>query len=403
MGALASPPNSARSGERRRNPRLKLSSVTYVKLNDGNGGILVNIGTGGLRVQAFAKLDPGQDLVLSFRFFDTDEMLTVTGRTTWLATTGKAAGIRFKDLPAETERRIAEWIASQQIGTNEVPPNVDFPAKSVPAANENRIPPARLPNAPIPSRNDALDPHPGPVNVAAGDPRVRVNVRDGVLSTPETPHVPDLSPPSKKSAEPIHVEMRSPAPTVNSIAVPPEPARPILRAEPARSYELFRGSEQGPQTAPASSLPVISAPSVAVAGSRRRTLLIAGLIACVGAFALILAKGNFARHLEITVFNAKHSFSAISPAPDSEPERAARRRAAVLFLAKIRKMLPGLNDNSLSESSTVNAVSVWTDKQNGFYYCIDSPNFAKLQPGSVETQGEALQRGYQPKLGTYCR
>ena len=49
------------------------------------------------------------------------------------------------------------------------------------------------------------------------------------------------------------------------------------------------------------------------------------------------------------------------------------------------------------------AVKVWTVKQTGFYYCSDSTNYQNLKPGAIMTQGEALQSGYQPKLGGYCQ
>jgi PilZ domain len=47
-------------------------------------------------------------------------------------------------------------------------------------------------------------------------------------------------------------------------------------------------------------------------------------------------------------------------------------------------------------------VLVWTIQRSGFYYCSDSAYFQKLRPGKLVTQLEALQSGYQPKLGGYC-
>ncbi len=45
---------------------------------------------------------------------------------------------------------------------------------------------------------------------------------------------------------------------------------------------------------------------------------------------------------------------------------------------------------------------VWTVQHSGFYYCGDNLNSETPQPGTLMTQGEALQSGYQPKLGSYC-
>jgi len=45
--------------------------------------------------------------------------------------------------------------------------------------------------------------------------------------------------------------------------------------------------------------------------------------------------------------------------------------------------------------------AVWVDKTAGVYYCADSIMFGKTQ-GAYMKQVEALDRGYQPALGTYC-
>jgi hypothetical protein len=45
--------------------------------------------------------------------------------------------------------------------------------------------------------------------------------------------------------------------------------------------------------------------------------------------------------------------------------------------------------------------AVWVDKNSGVYYCADSILFGKTQ-GAYMKQVEALDRGYQPALGTYC-
>ena len=47
------------------------------------------------------------------------------------------------------------------------------------------------------------------------------------------------------------------------------------------------------------------------------------------------------------------------------------------------------------------SAAVWVDKTSGVYYCADSVMFGKTQ-GAYMKQVEALDRGYQPALGTYC-
>jgi hypothetical protein len=45
--------------------------------------------------------------------------------------------------------------------------------------------------------------------------------------------------------------------------------------------------------------------------------------------------------------------------------------------------------------------AVWVDQTAGVYYCADSIMFGKTK-GAYMKQVEALDRGYQPALGTYC-
>ena len=47
-------------------------------------------------------------------------------------------------------------------------------------------------------------------------------------------------------------------------------------------------------------------------------------------------------------------------------------------------------------------VQVWTSKSSGYYYCTDNPYYMVVQPGAFMTQRDALQSGYQPKLGQFC-
>jgi hypothetical protein len=47
-------------------------------------------------------------------------------------------------------------------------------------------------------------------------------------------------------------------------------------------------------------------------------------------------------------------------------------------------------------------VQVWTSKTSGYYYCTDEPNYKSIRPGAYMSQRDALQSGYQPKLGQFC-
>ena len=47
-------------------------------------------------------------------------------------------------------------------------------------------------------------------------------------------------------------------------------------------------------------------------------------------------------------------------------------------------------------------VLVWTSKTSGYYYCPDSPFYNMVKPGAFMAQRDALQSGYQPRLGQIC-
>ena len=116
MHSLTITRNAATFDGRRRYLRhkLNLSPVVVVDLGPNNGGNLIDIGGGGLSVQAVAKLIPAVTLNLRFRLQGIAQPIEVSGRVLWVGPTQKVAGISFDDLPGSIERQIIEWVASQE-------------------------------------------------------------------------------------------------------------------------------------------------------------------------------------------------------------------------------------------------------------------------------------------------
>jgi hypothetical protein len=189
-------------------------------------------------------------------------------------------------------------------------------------------------------------------------------------------------------------------------------------------------------------MPMLSSPH---GKQRHQVLIIAGLAACFGILVLILMATDQGKYKENTDSHtmpllpispptattapggnpaaqttlqsrgmqghskqqtmplpATPSGSVSSPAPITAPPQIVRRRTEAPWLATLKRIFLDV-DNSRALDPAADGISVWTDKRSGFYYCADSPYFAQLQPGSAVTQGDALQSGYQPKLGSYCR
>jgi hypothetical protein len=478
-------------------------------------------------LQAVATLNPEQDLILHFRFFDTMETSTVAGRVAWLDPTRKEAGICFKDLPDRTEQSIARWIARQETGSHPTEWKVASPANAVPAASEIPLLPPKVSIVSIPASGTALDSQPSPSTALPSESHLGDTLPDPASSKPSMPLAFGTSLPAAIPTNALHPKEHSAAPTVNPTEVPPEPLQPILQLELASpsgpSQEFLRG-DRVPSDSPMplsstdaasrdewneipswiphkpwneippwiSPMSMLSSPQ---GKQRHQVLIVAGLAACFGILVLILVATDQGKYHENTDSHmtpvlpispptattvpggnpaaqttlqprgmqghskqqtmplpatpshmtpvlpispptattvpggnpaaqttlqsrgmqahskqqtmplpATPSGSVSSPAPIPAPPQIVRRRTEAPWRATLKRIFLGVDsaDNSRALDPAADGISVWADKRSGFYYCADSPYFAKLQPGSAVTQGDALQSGYQPKLDSYC-
>ena len=91
--------------------RHELRTLTYVTLDDGNGGIVRNLNHDGAALQVVARLRPEQRVRLRFQLKTPRTTVDVHGQVSWTTASG-ACGIRFVDLPTRTRNQIDEWIFS---------------------------------------------------------------------------------------------------------------------------------------------------------------------------------------------------------------------------------------------------------------------------------------------------
>ena len=124
--------------ERRASQRVRASSLMYVELGDGNGGIVSWISEGGLALVAAGILkgrEPGDELgKMQIQLPEFWGAIEATGRIAWKSQSGKEAGVRFVDLGVEARDRIRKWIAAQTRKNNaevELPelPKMQLPTK----------------------------------------------------------------------------------------------------------------------------------------------------------------------------------------------------------------------------------------------------------------------------------
>lgn len=89
--------------------RHELRGLTYVMLDQANGGIVRNLTHEGIAVQAVAAVRTGQHLRLRFELPHPRLRIEARGEVMWSVPTGQC-GIRFVDLSPKMRRRVDEWI-----------------------------------------------------------------------------------------------------------------------------------------------------------------------------------------------------------------------------------------------------------------------------------------------------
>lgn len=99
-------PSPAR--EARLRPRQGVRTLTYVTLDQGNGGILLNLTRNGVAVQSVAAVRMGQKVQVRFDLLSPRVRVNSHGEVVWSTSSGRC-GIRFLDLSAQTAHQLDEW------------------------------------------------------------------------------------------------------------------------------------------------------------------------------------------------------------------------------------------------------------------------------------------------------
>ena len=183
MQAVSFPARQART-----HYRHELRTLTYVTVDNANGGIIRNVNHQGVAVHAVPALRPQQRVRLRFELRFPRLRVETGGQVSWTNPSG-LCGIRFVDLPARTRHQINAWIFSNlldAIARNSGHPGSIFGATVVSIARGENAPQENdgltLSAAPRPAIR--LEPEvagPGETSVlqqrtdAAGDPYAQLN------------------------------------------------------------------------------------------------------------------------------------------------------------------------------------------------------------------------------------
>jgi hypothetical protein len=89
--------------------RYELRTLTYVTVDQANGGIVRDISYRGIKVQMVAAVRAQQQLRVRFELSQPRVRVETRGEVTWATRSGQC-GIRFLDLSPKMTRQINEWI-----------------------------------------------------------------------------------------------------------------------------------------------------------------------------------------------------------------------------------------------------------------------------------------------------
>jgi len=89
--------------------RHELRTLTYVTLDQANGGIVRNLSDRGIGVQVVAAVRPRQQLRVRFELRYPRLQIETRAEVIWATFSGQC-GIRFLDMPATLKRHINQWI-----------------------------------------------------------------------------------------------------------------------------------------------------------------------------------------------------------------------------------------------------------------------------------------------------
>ena len=229
--------------------------------------------------------------------------------------------------------------------------------------------------------------------IAAGPPAIKKSTAAAQDAQPSAKAAPAKSESPKSDKNPAAIATQPAKPVAG-----PQPSQAAVRWIPPAILDLWR------------------------TGDRSQKMIVAGLgIACVTSFILIIvlsvvhmasssnaagpsaASAPVAR--EVATDNSDVAVDTTEPAPadpdQPPPVSPFMYLVNLVFGTKSDPQLPFLRHQVVIDPAHV-AVQVWTSKASGYYYCTDNELYKTMQPGSFMSQRDALQAGYQPKLGKFC-
>jgi hypothetical protein len=161
--------------------RHQQRTLTYVTLDDANGGIIRNLNHEGVAVQAVAALRPQQRVRLRFELRFPRLRVETAGEVCWADRSGQC-GIRFVDLPKRTHHQIDEWIFSNLLNAmarEAAHPRSIFGASAPSMAGKEKVGEENIREEDAPEESDGL--------TVSAAPRPAIRLEPGVTGQDEAP------------------------------------------------------------------------------------------------------------------------------------------------------------------------------------------------------------------------
>src|SRR5207248_2206745 len=95
--------------ERRSQVRKPVNASAYLRLTDGNAGLVSNVSETGLSFRV-AKVLEGDRIFVRFQLPDSDRFIESPALIVWRSASKKKVGARFVSLPEDARKQIVEWI-----------------------------------------------------------------------------------------------------------------------------------------------------------------------------------------------------------------------------------------------------------------------------------------------------
>ncbi len=128
---------------RRHHARQLVTPPVYVMLDgSSNGGVLYDVGEGGLAIDIVGPKLTGEQVLLEFDMPETGRHFEATGQITWKNEPENRVGLRFVDLSEASNLQIKEWLWARS-SSGESSQNAEFPDTSIETGPLEHPPPQR--------------------------------------------------------------------------------------------------------------------------------------------------------------------------------------------------------------------------------------------------------------------